>query len=1189
MPDPNIITGNDTSESLSGTNGVDIIYGGKGWDHLWGLAGDDILYGEEGNDQLYGEAGNDVLIGGRGDDVLFGGEGANVYRFSAGDGHDSIDNMQNSVSDDFIEFDGSINVADVRVEDDLGSPWGLKFTFIGRPDDSVRVSNYFYWGYPGQIGGIRFADGTVWDSMEVIRQLNRPTDENQSLVGTDAVDVIEGGGGNDSLYGRGGDDVLSGGTGDDYLTGEQGNDSLDGGEGNDRLYGNDGDDLLMGGDGDDELYGDSGDDVLVGGAGNDYLSGGEGNDTYRFGPGFGIDTIDNYHWYSDSRGTVEFTGDLVSTLFTASMVDGHLVLTDGTNQLTIRYYENYPDAAIDEVRFADGVTWGPAQLRQMTLLPTDSDQVMRGSSGDDVIDGGGGNDTLYGEAGNDILIGGTGNDLLEGGDGNDVYRFGLGFGSDVIQNTRYKYGAATSDFIEFEAGISASSLRVSRVGDTMELRLDGYLDDVIRVLDFYQPLGDYSYHIDGIRFADGTVIDHAELNRIGNPPTDEGREIHGTTLNDTLDGGGGDDYMYAGAGDDVLFGGTGNDRLYGDVGNDSLFGGDDADYLAGEEGDDFLDGGQGDDELDGGSGDDTYYYQRGNGLDTVYAYTVSGNDEVLFGPGLSAADVVVINDGIDLSFRTLGDGGGIAFLDFRWWQPSLSLRFADGTELDSAQLQAATLWTQTADVTGTTLTGDEFGDYLIGQGGKDTLRGLEGDDLLEGGAGDDILIGGLGNDTYYFASGWGKDTIRTLNPAEDGIGLDRIYFVNSISAVDLTVASTASDLILTHATTGDRITVGGFFSHIGQDGDRAVDEVRFVDGTVWSVDDLILGQQQGTGAAQYIHGRSVDDTIDAGGGNDTVFGYAGDDILDGGAGNDRLDGGSGSDTYRFQLGWGRDVVAGSGAEASGDDVDVLEFGAGVVGSDLRVVSGASDLLLQHANGDSITLEGVFTDPHSIQEVRFADGTTWNLDDLLDLQLLGDETDQYQQGTSRSDLIQGLGGNDLLYGRGGADTLDGGEGDDVLDGGVGNDSLEGGDGNDMFVFSRGSGQDRATSQDPDGIFWDVVQLGEGIAAEQVTLSRDGRDVVLSLTGTDDSLTLVDFLPEVEGDWPTAFDEVWFADGTIWDAYSIIGALPTAGSEGTTELNVLVAAMAVPGAGSGAAPLVSLDDSGLGQFRLAHVAI
>jgi len=252
MPDPNIITGNDTSESLSGTNGVDIIYGGKGSDYLWGLAGDDILYGEEGNDQLYGEAGYDLLIGGRGDDVLFGGEGANVYRFSAGDGHDSIDNMQNSVSDDFIEFDGSINVADGRVEDDLGSLWGLRFTLVGRPDDSVRVSNYFYWGYPGQIGGIRFADGTFLDSMEVIRQLNRPTDENQSLAGTDAVDIIEGGGGNDSVYGRGGDDVLSGGTGDDYLTGEQGNDSLDGGEGNDRLYGNDGDDLLMGGDGDDE-------------------------------------------------------------------------------------------------------------------------------------------------------------------------------------------------------------------------------------------------------------------------------------------------------------------------------------------------------------------------------------------------------------------------------------------------------------------------------------------------------------------------------------------------------------------------------------------------------------------------------------------------------------------------------------------------------------------------------------------------------------------------------------------------------------------------------------------------------------------------------------------------------------------------------------------------------------------------
>lgn len=1189
MSDPNVNNGTDASETLYGGSDADIIYGHGGYD------------------SIYAGGGNDILVGGADDDFLAGGTGADIYRFGAGFGNDRIYNYtQGSNLGDVIEFDATIDRSSVRVQI---SGYDLLVTVEGMPGNSVCMENYFRWHNEGELAGIRFADGVFWNHVEILRQMNQPTDADQYMGGSETDDVIEGGGGNDRIFGMAGDDVLDGGAGDDIVAGGAGN------------------------------------DIIIGGAGNDRLHGGEGSDTFRFGPGFGMDTIGYGDWDEIDIDVIEFSGDLVSTMFTVTHYYGDVTLSAGGQQLTLERFGYDLGLMIDEVRFADGVTWSAAELFRQALLPNDSAQDLRGSHGDDIVSGGGGNDTLWGvdgndtlsgdagddtvdggygndvlnggdgndslqgdvgddvldggagndtlsgDLGNDILTGGAGNDHLVGGYGDDVYRFGAGFGVDTIDNFRYNGNNPTTDFIEFESGIAASDLIVTRISDTLELRLEGYPDDVITIVDFYAPLSYATYNVDGIRFADGTVVDYAELFRLGNLPNDNDQTILGTEQDDALDGGGGNDHLEGKGGNDVLLGGTGDDSLYGGSDNDVLHGGDGVDYLSGGAGDDVLEGGKGDDQLSADGGDNTFLYDRGDGLDTVDTYSMWGNDVVELGPGLTAADVVLVSADSDLTLRTLGDGGGIVFRYFshHWPSRNLSIRFADGTMLDSGQRGAATLWTQTAGVTGTTLTGDEFGDYLIGQGGKDTLRGLDGDDLLEGGAGDDILIGGLGNDTYYFASGWGKDTIRTLNPAEDGIGLDRIYFANSISAVDLTVGSTASDLILTHATTGDRITVGGFFSHIGQDGDRAVDEVRFVDGTVWNVDDLILGQQQGTGAAQYIHGRSVDDTIDAGGGNDTVFGYAGDDVLDGGAGNDRLDGGSGSDTYRFQLGWGRDVVAGSGAEASGDDVDVLEFGAGVVGSDLRVVSGASDLLLQHANGDSITLEGVFTDPHSIQEVRFADGTTWNLDDLLELQLLGDETDQYQQGTSRSDLIQGLGGNDLLYGRGGADTLDGGEGDDVLDGGVGNDSLEGGDGNDMFVFSRGSGQDRATSQDPDGIFWDVVQLGEGIAAEQVTLSRDGRDVVLSLTGTDDSLTLVDFLPEVEGDWPTAFDEVWFADGTIWDAYSIIGALPTAGSEGTTELHALVAAMAVPGAGSGAAPLVSLDDSGLGQFRLAHVAI
>lgn len=51
------------------------------------------------------------------------------------------------------------------------------------------------------------------------------------------------------------------------------------------------------------------------------------------------------------------------------------------------------------------------------------------------------------------LEGGLGNDTLVGGAGNDVFRFGLGFGKDVISD--FTAGTGVADVIEF-AGFGAS-------------------------------------------------------------------------------------------------------------------------------------------------------------------------------------------------------------------------------------------------------------------------------------------------------------------------------------------------------------------------------------------------------------------------------------------------------------------------------------------------------------------------------------------------------------------------------------------------------------------------------------------------------------------------------------------------------------------------------------------------------------
>ena len=118
------------------------------------------------------------------------------------------------------------------------------------------------------------------------------TRNNDTLTGTDDIDLI---------YGIGGDDRLIGGAGVDFLFGGGDADRLQGGGGNDYLFGGegrDGDwrdpinpvnptngDTLEGGAGNDELYGQAGPDRLDGGTGNDLLTGGSGRDTFVFRSG----------------------------------------------------------------------------------------------------------------------------------------------------------------------------------------------------------------------------------------------------------------------------------------------------------------------------------------------------------------------------------------------------------------------------------------------------------------------------------------------------------------------------------------------------------------------------------------------------------------------------------------------------------------------------------------------------------------------------------------------------------------------------------------------------------------------------------------------------------------------------------------------------------------------------------------
>lgn len=185
---------------------------------------------------------------------------------------------------------------------------------------------------------------------------------------------------------------------------------------------------------------------------------------------------------------------------------------------------------------------------------------------------------------------------------------------------------------------------------------------------------------------------------------------NGTSGNDTLEGGGGDDTLSGSHGNDKLFGYGGDDHLDGGNGNDSLFGDIGDDVLIGGHNNDTLDGGAGDDDLDGGTGNDKLYGG-------------AGNDDIIGGDGKDTIEGGDGNDTIDAgSDKDTVDGG-------------------EGDDY---------------------IFGDHGNDKLYGGAGDDTIDGGTGDDTIEGGAGNDVLTGGWGDDTFKMDEQSGHDIIQDI-------------------------------------------------------------------------------------------------------------------------------------------------------------------------------------------------------------------------------------------------------------------------------------------------------------------------------------------------------------------------------------------------------------------------------------------
>ncbi|MFJ4375085.1 calcium-binding protein [Pseudomonas japonica] len=470
-------------------------------------------------------------------------------------------------------------------------------------------------------------------------------------------------------------------------------------------------------------------------------------------------------------------------------------------------------------------------------------------------------------------------------------------------------------------------------------------------------------------------------------------------------------------------------------------------------------------------------------------------------------------------------------------------------------------------------------DVLNGGDGNDSLYGEAGDDILDGSAGNDYLTGGAGNDTYLFYRGMGQDSISDADYS--GAGVDTLQIAAGISPADLLVSRDRTDLTLAIKGTSDSVRIRSFTNGI-----HGIERVLFADGTIWDLealkamtqgapsagadtlygddganvidglggDDKLYGgagddRLLGGAGNDTLYGEAGNDTLEGGDGNDYLMGDAGNDILDGGAGNDSLSGGQGDDTYLFYRGMGQDTI--HEFDSTPGNNDVIRLAAGITADDIVLTREYSELVLSiNGTTDSMKIYDYLDANYKVEQVIFADGSVWTVDDLKRLSrvtpseaadtVYGDDSDERIDGLGGNDRLYGQAGNDVVIGGAGDDWLDGGNGNDTLDGGAGNDSLYGGSGNDTYLFQRGGGQDIISDRDWKTGNLDVIRFGAGIAASDIKVSRQGNDLELAIIGSTDKLTVEEWF--YGSDYQV--EQVQFVDGTTWDVAAV-----TALSKGT----------------------------------------
>ncbi len=524
--------------------------------------------------------------------------------------------------------------------------------------------------------------------------------------------------------------------------------------------------------------------------------------------------------------------------------------------------------------------------------------------GDDIITAGDGNNVIFGGSGADTITVGDGNNVILGDNGNATFAVALASGSVAAGDATYSRTLTQIETTAQEAGGMQTSSQTTggtvyggddsiTAGNGNNVIVGGLGADTITAGNGNNiVLGD-----SGTANFDPTtgILTSIFSTFVGAPVG--GTTDTGTSSNDTIKVGNGNDIVIGGSGADTI---TANYQTQVTVNtssntvNDILMGGDgEIDFINGvvstvtstdtnDGGDNTISAGNGNDLVIGGLGANTI--TLGNGRDIVVGesgealftsgviYTVFDIAPAAVGGGTpdtgsSENNTITVGNGNDVVIggsgsNSIGAGNGNDYL-------------VGANGVVDFVVVSGTLMVLRADSADPVYYGNNT---IMAGNGVDSIIGGSGSDTITTGDGADIVLGDNGEIVQAFGTN-GLPTLNSDGTPHRDVVLEEIGTITGSILLDSAGDAASGDLA--GISSADLILLAGEFTTNGS-------QVLSQSSGAWETEALLVAVQ-----------ADGNDTIKVGNGTDVVFGQGGNNTITAGNGNDTIFGDSGANTVSY--------------------------------------------------------------------------------------------------------------------------------------------------------------------------------------------------------------------------------------------------------------------------------------------------